>query len=280
MRLMAEQWSRYYSPLDDSAKQILRERLSGPLILNPILAIPRHLILAAAFNEQPFFEPKFWPSQEVYDKLTPDERVCKLRWVLSWYDEAKQVCASEPTSLYFSHAYTGFYLTLLLLEQRIPADYLHDQIGEAFDAIDDSSPIVARYVKHGFRGVYHLVCNEDEKALESLSQAATFSAISGNKFARSIFACSHAVAAARLNRPDRYLDPDVNYYLAEANLLARQINRPFYKKLFYGATSAVCYLRGEQAAARRNAAWSGYGEASNRLLKIFHRRGHDDRLDD
>ena len=65
MRLMAEQWSRYYAPLDETAKQRLRERLSGHLILNPILAIPRHLILAAAFNEQTLFEPKLWASQDV-----------------------------------------------------------------------------------------------------------------------------------------------------------------------------------------------------------------------
>jgi hypothetical protein len=276
LRLMAEQWSTYYAPLNDSAKERLRERLSGHLILNPILAIPRHLILAAAFNEQPFFEPKFWASQVVYDQLTPEERVCKLRWALSWYEEAKRVCAGEPTSLCFSHAYTGFYLTLLLLERGMPAEYLHDRINEAFDAIDDSSPIVARYVKHGFRGIYYLVCNEDEKALESLSQAATFSAISGNRFARSIFACSHAVAAARLSRPDHYLEPDVNYYLAEAELLAQQIRRPFYKTLFYGAKSAVFRLRGEKAAARRFAAWSRYGETGNRILRIFHRDGQDD----
>jgi hypothetical protein len=56
-------------------------RLTGRLILNPTLAIPRHIILAAAFNERPLFEPKFWPSETVYNQLAPEERERKLRWV-------------------------------------------------------------------------------------------------------------------------------------------------------------------------------------------------------
>ncbi len=275
MRLMAEQWSRYYAPLDDSAKESLRERLSGHLILNPILAVPRHIILAAAFNERPFFEPTYWPNEAAYNKLNEQERNCKLLWVEAWSKEARDICEAEPTSLCFSNAYVAFYLTLLLLEQRMPKDYLHEKINEAFDAIGDPPGIVARYVKFGFKGIFHLVNGEDEKALDSLSEAATFSAISGNRFARSLFSCAHAVAAARLNRPDRYLEPDICHYLSEADRMARKIKRPFYRKLFYGAKAAVCQLRGEKAAARRYAAWSKHGEPGNRILKIFFRDGED-----
>jgi hypothetical protein len=278
MKLMAKLWSGYYAPLDDSAKASLRERLSGHLILNPILAIPRHIILAAAFNEHPSFEPEYWPSAESYVRLTPKEQVCPIRWAEAWYEEAKRVCTTEPTSLSFSHAYAAFYFTLLLLEEGMPAAYLHEKINEAFEAIDDSAAIVARYTKYGFRGVYNLVCGDNEKALENLSQAATFSAISGNRFADAIFMCAHGVAAARLNRPSRYLEPDVNHYLAEANRLARKIKRPFYRKLFYGAQSAVCHLRGEKAKAHRYAEWSKHGEPGNRILKIFH--GQDTHEDD
>jgi tetratricopeptide (TPR) repeat protein len=273
MNLMASQWSRYYAPLDNSRKERLRERLSGHLTLNPILSIPRHLILAAAFNERPCFGPMYWPSQAVFDKLAPEERECKLRWVETWYEEAKLLCESEPTSLSFSHAYSGFYFTLLLLESGMPEAYLHEKIKEAFDAIDDSSPTVARYVKYGFRGVYNLVCGEDEKALESLSRAATFSALSGNRFADCIFMCSHAVAAARLNRPSRHLMPHISYYLKEAERLAQKINRPFYKNLYYGAKAAVYQLCGEKAKARRYAAWSKQSGAQNRILKIFYKDG-------
>ncbi|HEX8136628.1 MAG TPA: hypothetical protein VF544_03470 [Pyrinomonadaceae bacterium] len=280
MQLMADQWSRYYAPLNDFAKGCLRERLSGHLILNPILAIPRHIILAAAFNEQPRFEPKYWPSEDVYNKLAPEERRCAIRWVEAWYEEAKRICTSEPTSLSFSHAYAGFYLTLLLLEQGMPEGYLHDKINEAFDAIDDRSAIVAQYVARGFRGVYNLVHGEDEKALESLSQAAKLSQISGNRFADCLFMCSHAVAAARLNRPYRYLEPDINHYLSEADRLARQIKRPFYKKLCYGARAAVCQLRGEKGKARRYATLSRQGGSGNRILKIFYREGQEPEADE
>ncbi len=279
MHLMAGQWSRYYRPLDDGAKESLRKRLTGHLILNPILAIPRHIILAAAFNERPLFEPKYWPSEAAYDKLTPEERGCKVRWAESWYDEAKRICVSEPTSLNFSRAYAGFYFTLLLLESGMPEEYLHERIKEAFGEIDDSSDgsstIVARYVKFGFMGVYHLVCGEDEKALESLSRAATFSAISGNRFADCVFMCAHAVAAARLDRPSRYLGPDICHYLSEADRLARKIDRTFYKKLCYGAKAAVCQLRGEKAKARRYVARSKQGGSGNRIMKIFYKGGKD-----
>jgi hypothetical protein len=275
MKLMTDQWSRYFAPLDCHEKEALKKRLSGQLILNPILAVPRHIILAAAFNEQPCFEPAYWPSQAVFDKLAPEERERELRWAEAWYEEAKRLCTSEPTSLSFSHAYSGFYFTLLLLESGMPKAYLHEKINQAFDAIDDSSPIVARYVKYGFWGVYNLVCGEDEKALECLSRAATFSALSGNRFADCIFMCCHAVAAARLNRPSRYLMPDVSYYLTEAERLARKINRPFYKKLCYGAKAAIYQLRGEKTKAQRYAAWSKQGGTQNRILKIFYKDGQE-----
>jgi len=81
MILMAEQWSKYYAPLTDRQKANLRERLTGKLILNPILAIPRHIILAAALNETPIFLEKYWPSLEIYRNLNAKERQCKIRWV-------------------------------------------------------------------------------------------------------------------------------------------------------------------------------------------------------
>ncbi len=275
MSLMADQWNRYFAPLDDNARESLKENLSGHLILNPTLAVPRHIILAAAFNEQPLLEQRYWPSAAVFDNLTAEERECKIKWVEVWYEEARRICPSEQTSLDLSHAYAAFYLTLLLLESGMPETSLHDKINRAFDAIDDSAAIVAQYVKHGFRGVYHLVCGEDEKALDNLSQAARLSAISGNRFADFIFMCCHAVAAARLNGPGNYLEPDIEYYLSEADRLAREFKQPFYRKLFYGAKAAICLLRGDRAAARRFDAWSKEVGIGNRILKLFYNAGRD-----
>jgi hypothetical protein len=269
MNLMAKQWSKYYAPLTASQRGSLREQLSGKLILNPILAIPRHIILAAAFEETPVFDEEFWPSATVYRSLSAGEHQCKIKWVQAWYDEAKRICRAEPTSLDFSHAYTGFYLTMLLLEPGMPSAHLHRRIDEAFNQIDDSAAIVAQYVKYGFSGVYHLVCGENEKALDCLSQAASFSAISGNRFADCIFMCSHAVAAARLSRPGRYMEPDIKCYLSEAEKLARSINCDFYKKLCDAAYAAVCLQRGDKAKAQRYAERSKRGRAGNRILGIF-----------
>jgi hypothetical protein len=275
--MMAKQWSRYYAPLPEGQKKELRERLSGKLILNPILAIPRHIILAAAFNESPIFEEKYWPSATAYRGLDAKGRVCKIRWVEAWYEEAKRICAVEPTSLNFSHAYTAFYLTLLLLESEVPSAYLHSRINEAFSKIDDSAAIVAQYVKFGFSGVYHLICEENEKALDYLGRAASFSAISGNRFADCIFMCCHAVAAARLARPSRYMEPDINYYLSEAEKIARTINRDFYKKLCDGAHAAVYLQKGEKAKAQRYAQRSLQGMTGNRILRIFQNDALDTR---
>lgn len=269
MMLMADQWSRYYAPLTESQKESLIERLSGKLILNPILALPRHIILAAAFNESPYFEPKYWPSPQVYNNLNEDERKNPLVWVLAWYEEANRICRPEPTSLNFSHAYTAFYLTLLLFEEGMPSGCLHEQIKQVFNKIDDSAAIVAKYVKYGFSGVYHLVCGENEKALDCLSRAASFSAISGNRFADCLFMCCHAVAAARLSRPSRYLEPDIRYYLSEAEKLARTINHDFYRKLCDGAQAAVCLHRGEKGKAHRYQQRSLQGLTGNRILRIF-----------
>lgn len=281
MSLMADQWSRYYAPLDDNARESLRESLSGHLILNPVLAVPRHIILAAAFNEQPLLETRYWPSAVVFDNLTAEERGCKIKWVEVWYEEARRICPSEPTSLDLSHAYAAFYLTLLLLESGMPETSLHDKINRAFDAIDDSAAaVVAQYVKHGFRGVYHLACGEDEKALDNLSQAARLSAISGNRFADSLFMCCHAVAAARLNWPGKCLEPVVDYYLSEASRLARELKQPFYRKLFYGAKAAICLLRGDRTAARRFDARSKEVGIGNRILKLFYKAGRDRRADE
>lgn len=270
MEMMANQWNRYYAPLSSDQKQKLRNDVSNKLILNPILAVPRHIILAAAFNETPLFEPKYWPGREVYECLASDEdRNCKIKWVDAWYKEAQEICQIEVTSIDFSHAYTGFYFTLLLLEPNRPTEYLHGRIKEAFNAIKDTSPIVSRYAKYGFQGVYHLACGEDEQALDNLSQASSLSAISGNRFADCIFMCSHAVAAARLDQQGRFLKPDIDYYLDAADDLASKINGRFYYKLCAGARAAVYHLQGEEGKSLRLKEKSKLGPSGDRILKIF-----------
>jgi len=266
MNLMAEQWSKYYASLEDSLKESIRLQLANKLTLNPVISIPRHIILAAAFNEGPIFAEDYWPSKMVYKNLSSNERESEIKWVGSWYEEAKSICASEIISLDFSHAYTGFYFTLLLGEAQMQQAGLNERINEAFDSIEESSPIVSRYAKYGFYGVYHLVCGRDKKALDNLRRAAEYSSISGNKFADCLFMCCHAVAAARLNS---YLEPEVNYYLAEAEKLANTIGGNFYPELRAGAFSAVCELRGEKGKAQRYAVRSRQGRVGERILKIF-----------
>lgn len=58
MGLMSDRWASTTRRLGDEAKERLRGQLTGHLILNPTFAIPRHIILAAAFNERPLFKPK------------------------------------------------------------------------------------------------------------------------------------------------------------------------------------------------------------------------------
>lgn len=266
MKLMAEHWSKFYAPLSKSGKENIRSQLADKITLNPVLSIPRHIILAAAFNGAPVFDEKYWPSNESYRTLSSNAGDSEIKWIDAWYEEAKNICTSEPISLNFSHAYAGFYFTLLLLEERTQETELHNKIEETFDCIEDSSPIVTRYVKYGFRGIYNLVCRQDEKALENLSLAAQFASISGNRFADCIFMCCHALAAARL---DSSYKPDADHYLAEAGKLTNTIGGSFYPALWAKASSAVYELRGETGKGRRHEFKSRQGRAGDRILRLF-----------
>ncbi len=63
--------------------------LTGKLILNPILAIPRHLILAFALGEINHFERQDWPNETIVSRLRPEDGNLKLVWLESWYEVAR-----------------------------------------------------------------------------------------------------------------------------------------------------------------------------------------------
>ncbi len=292
MGLMVRHWNGCYTALDEAAKERLRLRLADVITLNPVLVIPRHVILAAAFNDGPVMQGRvvkelYWPGKAQYRSYAGFAHVLgkletEIMWLESWYDEAVRICTPEPDvespelveadkiSLNFSHAYAGFYLTLLLGEAQTEeqAADLHARINRAFDSIDALSPIVSQYVKYGFSGVYHFACGENRQALRNLRIAAESSAISGNKFAECIFICCHAVAAARLSEDEDFLDPEIIHYLAQAEVLARKIGG-FYPALYSAARSAVAALRRKEGEAKKYALRSAHAEAGKRLLKLF-----------
>ena len=270
MELMMDHWGPHYARLSVDQQEKLIRMLSGILTLNPVLSIPRHMILAAAFSGSPRFERKFWPSGEEFDHLPSEDRNSELVWLTCWYENAKRMCEGDVISLDFSHAYAGFYLTLLYKAQehldRAARQNLSRKAEAAFDSIGENSPLVSRYAKWGFLGIYYLVMGSAEEALKSLRRAAEYSAISGNKFADCIFMCAHAVAAQRVNR---YLKPEVDYYLAEASRLAKRLDRVFYSDLCEKASSEVSRSRGNCAKAERLDARSRGGRAGERILSIF-----------
>ncbi len=293
MTHMVRQWNGYYAALDDAAKERLRLRLADVITLNPVLVIPRHVMLAAAFNDGPVMEERvvkelYWPGKAQYRNYADFAHVLgrletEIMWLESWYNEAVRICTPEhdvespelvetdKISLNFSHAYAGFYLTLLLGEAETDeqAVDLHARINRAFDSIDALSPIVSQYVKYGFSGVYHFACGENRQALRNLRIAAESSAISGNKFAECIFICCHAVAAARLEEDDDFLDPEITHYLAKAEELSRNIGGGFYPALYSAARSAVATLRGKEGEAKKYALRISHEEEGKRLLKLF-----------
>lgn len=292
MGMLTRQWATYSSLKNAADKENLIKTLSGHLTLNPLLTEPRHIILAAAFNDGPVRDPEYddglsimsnhWPSEKVYKELTPEERKCEIKWCESWYQEAEVICDIEERvlrhtkesslkpvaslSLNFSHAYAGFYFTLLLNDPKVEHDGLPDRINEAFAAIEKSAPIVSLYVKHGFSGVYHLVRDQNEKALESLQLASVYSSISGNRFAECIFMCCHALAAARLKPA---VETEINYYLREAERLAYTIRGNFYPALSAAAYAAVARLRGDNNRAARYELRSRQAIKGRRILRIF-----------
>jgi hypothetical protein len=273
MNLMAGQWNEHYARSSPSQKQEMIKGLRARITLNPILTIPRHIILAAAFNDEPNFDAMYWPGGTVPADLSTDKIEKEMTWVKSWYDEARDICADELISLNFSRAYMGFYLTLLLPEATPRQEgVLRERITQAFSSIDDSSPVVSRYVKYGFRGVYHLVSGGDEEALRDLRIADNSSEISGNRFAECIFMCCHAVAAARLARKkaDEYLEPEINHYLKQARKLSKKIGGSFYPALWSGAFATVCQLRGQTGKVERYEHRSEQVQkGGKRILRIF-----------
>jgi hypothetical protein len=164
----------------------------------------------------------------------------------------------------------SFILTLMYINPgrlgHSAKEDLSRRAKEAFESIGDDSPIVSRYAKWGFFGIYHLVTGDSDEALKSLRRASEYSEISGNKFADCIFMCSHAVAAQRVNRD---LKPEVDYYLAEANYLARRLGRAFYWDLCQAASAEVSSRRGKPIKAERLDARRRMGRANERILAIF-----------
>lgn len=282
---LAEQWSDFYAPLDSDAKKMLKERMAEKITLNPVLIIPRHIILAAAFKDGPFKdqplpieESRCWPSKAAYERTNPQlgDLDREIAWVEAWYAEAQSICADDLISLNFSHAYAGFYFTLLLHEDEVRGTEretaLLARIKDAFSSIGDNAPIVSQYVKYGFSGVYHFVRGDNQQALDSLRRASESSAISGNRFAECIFIFCHAVAAARLMRSQRYMywEPEVDYYIEKGRKLAADIGGDFYPALSDAAYSAVLKLRGgKESEAARYAEKSKSANAGKRILRMF-----------
>lgn len=264
MKQIAEHWNKYYVGKCEEERKEMASTLSDALPVNPVLSIPRHVILIAAFNGSPIAEAftglpanqrKYWPSRaqkwsdRTFEHLVkPNELKSEWLWVRCWYNEARKVCADEPIGLAFSHAYAGFYFTLLYLgmdEDDKDRDGVKGKAKEAFEAIEvgKESPIASRYAKSGFYGIHELVTGKDsEKALEYFREAARRSAMSGNKFAivDCLFMCCHAVAAQRVERDRKVqlgqkskvdLKPEVNYYLKEARKVAEKTGASFYSKL-------------------------------------------------
>lgn len=273
MRLMADHWGQHYANWKLEKKEKLIEKLKSLLTLNPVLAIPRHMILAAAFNGPFRLEKKYWANEDEFERhLTPAERKSELRWAELWYAEAISICEAELISLDFSHAYAGFFFTLLRQSEEHSIEtsaLLAKKAEKAFQNIGEDSPIVSRYAKFGFQGIYHLVNDDSEEALSCLRRAAEYSALSGNKFADCLFMCCHAVAAQRVKS---YLKPETDYYLKESRKLAKPMDRTFYFDLCEAAAGAVCRARGEIAKAERHEERSRNGRASPRILSIFRER--------
>ena len=266
MDMMVEHWNKHYAHLNDSQKENIRQLLEGRVLLSPIAALPRHMILAAALSEAPIFLERYWPSQKAFRTLSANREEARINWLYAWLEEARQSDPGELISINFSQAYAGFYLTLLLPDGRMQDTKLHNRIEEVFGSIEASSPIVTQYVKYGFSGIYHLVCGEYKKALDKLRKASNFSARSGNRFADCIFLCSRAIAAARL---DSYLEPEIDNCLREAETLAYSFGSSFFPVLCTGARSTICKLQGEEGKALRLREKCLEGQAGSRLLRIF-----------
>jgi len=280
MELMGNQWTYHFKEKNEEERTKLKRETSGKLILNPILALPRHFILAAALNDSPVYEEEYWPNRHSYrnwKEKGSEKRPCgsEIEWIDAWYREALEVCDERfdaaGISLNFSRAYTAFYYTLLL--QDVDAQTrveLVDRITDIFDSIDDHAPVPSLYVKYGFLGIFHLAYNRNpQRAFDNFQRAAKYSAISGNSFADCIFHCGHAIAAQYLSK-DHNLMPYVKHYLQSAeNLANEKLRGCFYPFLYEGTFAAICEIKGASGLAAEYKAKGNQGQGGKRILNIF-----------
>lgn len=259
MDRMTDHWQKHYVTPHD--KKDLVRALSTAIMVNPIISIPRHIILAAAlygsYDEDSRIyldDPKYWPKNTLPQNWHTYRDQKELKWVESWYEEAKEMCRNYGLSidfrqsLDFTHAYVGFYYTLLYAKyaqekQSELATEAKKKAEGAFEAINQRS-IVSRYVKAGFLGIYSLVTNEAPpgEALKHFQEAASYSQISIARYLDCLFLCCAAVAAQRdsaAQRP-RYRKPEVDYYLKTAEEAAMDSGSlEFYSDLYEEADRKI-----------------------------------------
>jgi len=279
---MIELWRTYADLLPDEKVALINRLSTRGITLHPVLTKPRHIILAGAFNDGPNLKGPFdeihrpehpWPNLASYKKhyrAAHTDLRNEIAWVDAWYEEAQTICVADPISLNFSHAYTGFYFTLLLGEPMLSVEGLEKEldskINHAFNSIECQTLVVSEYVKYGFEGVYDLVCQRNEAALTKLRKASVSSEISGNKFAECIFMCAHALAAARLGPAE---EEEIKFYLKKADKLAYKIGGNFYPALSDAAYAAVSTLQGKHGRSRKLAHRCRQGKKGRRILRIF-----------
>lgn len=224
--ILGRLWQSQYMSLSETDRKRLQNALRDRSTVNPLAAVPRHLILASAFAGKSL---RRFETQPEPDELITDD----LQWANQWYELGVKLSKDGETqtdarniSLHFTHGYMALYR---LVMSEDPEACLN-----AIPAKDDP-PRVSQYVRHVVEGLKQLKDGEYEDARGQFKRAKEKA--EGNRFLDGIRIPAHAISVARLGKHD-----EARSLLADGRKYAAPTRSPFYDSLLDAA--AVVVYRG------------------------------------
>ena len=186
---LGQLWRSKYAYLTQAQQKQLSSSLAGRSTLNPLAAVPRHIILASAFAGRAIRKDETEP--RIGRKISSDDH-----WVTTWYRlgvKYSMITEKEDPeryiSLHFTHGYMALYR--LIVQGQDPSGVL--------EKIPDDAAQVSQYVKLVVSGLWKLREHDgtpENGAYRDFKEADILAA--GNQFLHGIMLPAYAVSATAL----------------------------------------------------------------------------------
>ena len=204
--MLGGMWQNHYLSLNEDEKKDLKAALRGESTLNPLVAVPRHMILASAFAGKALNNRETQLNPAKAELLEDDEGITQ------WYEKAQVLAEEEEKkvkekikegkvergeeekrdaeiSMYFSHAYMALYCLIVepIQEPNVVLGRIPFEPGP-----------VAGYTKHTVRGI--LLLKERRWRDANRAFRAAKLAGGGNGFLDGVLLPAWAISLAREER--------------------------------------------------------------------------------